>query len=469
MDLGRAKGFQDLASKALESRGQFPAAGLFGIISFYALLVTIAVFSIPYGAVEIWHKSLLILFVSVIAGFRIIDSVTGRSFRIAELLLLSPLFGILGLAFIQIVQWPGMTSVISVDPYETRSFILIFGALIVAAEVLFFYTTTAHRLKCLVVLVIAVGAGSAVFGLLREFYFDSRSDLLATFLFPEQGFAQFINRNHFALLIEMSFGLLLGILIKGELSEKFKFLCWSLAGIMAYSVIAANSRGGLVSLAALILFAVSVHMMTREETGNSKREYSRNKPVEAGTLFRKMSATAGLLVLIFGLIVFMIAFVGGDTAVTRIEKLKGEFETVNNAGVNRNLIWNSTLEMIKSEPLLGVGFGGYAAAIPKFETSGGKYRLQQAHNDYLEILSNGGIVGFALFALLGVIVVHRTSKNLRSDDRLRRASCFGAAIGFFGVLIHSFVDFGLHIPVNAFIFAVLVVIATANIQRTAEN
>lgn len=222
-------------------------------------------------------------------------------------------------------------------------------------------------------------------------------------------------------------------------------------------------------MAALVLFAISVHMMTREETGNSEREYSRHKHVESGTLFRKMSATAGLLVLIFGLIVFMIAFVGGDTAVTRIEKLKGEFETVNNAGVNRNLIWNSTMEMIESEPILGVGFGGYAAAIPKFETSGGKYRLQQAHNDYLEILSNGGIVGFALFALFGVIVVHRTSKNLRSDDRLRRASCFGAAIGFFGVLIHSFVDFGLHIPVNAFIFAVLVVIATANIQRTTEN
>lgn len=469
MDLGRAKGFQNVTSKAFKSGERFSAAGLFGTVSFYVLLVTIALFSIPYGAVETWPRSLLILLVSAIAGFRIIDNVAERSFRIAEPLLLSPLFGILGLAFIQIVQWPGMASPISVDPYETRSFILIFGGLIVASEVLFFYTTTAHHLKCLVVLVIAVGACSSVFGLMRELYFDTHSGLLAAYLLPEQGFAQFINRNHFTLLIEMSFGLLLGILIKGELSEKFKFLFWLLAGIMAYAVIAANSRGGLVSMAALILFAFSLRMITRERPGNSEPEYRRRNPVAAGTLLRKMSATAGLLVLVFGLIVFMIAFVGGDTAVTRIEKLKGEFETVNNAGVNRNLIWNSTLEMIESEPLLGVGFGGYAAAIPKFETSGGKYRLQQAHNDYLEILSNGGIMGFTLFALFGAMVVYRISKNLKSGDRIVRANRLGAAIGIFGVLIHSLVDFGLHIPVNAFIFAALVVIATAHVRSTVET
>ena len=458
-----------VTSKALESGERFPVVGLFGTISFYALLVTIALFSIPYGAVGIWHKSLLILLVSVFAGFRILDSVTSRSFRVAEPLLLSPLFGILGVATLQIVPWPGAASAISVDPYETRSFILIFGAVIVAAEVLLFYTFTAHRLQCLIVLVIAVGAGSAVFGMLRELYFDHQSDLLASYLFPEQGFAQFINRNHFALLIEMAFGLLLGILIKGDLSEKFKFLCWVLAGIMGYSAIAANSRGGLVSLAALVFFAVSVHMMTREKQENGDREYRYHNPLGVRILIRKISATVGLLVLFFGLIVFMIAVVGGDTVVTRIEKLKGEFETVTNAGVNRNLIWNSTLEMIESEPVFGVGFGGYAASIPRFETSGGKYRLQQAHNDYLEILSNGGIVCFALFVLFGVIVVHRTAKNLRSDNTLRQASCFGAAIGIFGVLIHSLVDFGLHIPVNAFILVILVVIATANIRRIEEN
>lgn len=459
---------QDLISKALESDERIPATGLLEVMSFYGLLATIAVFSIPHGAAGTWHRYLLILFVMAFAGFRTVDGLSRRSLKIAEFLLLLPLFCILALAFFQTIQWPGTTSAISADTYETIAFILIFGSLIVAAEILFFYTTTVHRLKCVIIMVIAVAAGSSVFGLLRGVFFDSHSDVLAAHLFPEQGFAQFINRNHFALLIEMGFGLLLGLLIKGELSQKLKLICWLLAGVMGYSVIAANSRGGLVSFAALILFAVLVHILTRDGLTASKRN-EHTDSVRTRSLLHKISVAACLMVLVFGLIVFVTAFVGGDKVITRMEKLKGEFETVDNGEVNRRLIWNSTLKMIESEPVLGVGFGGYAAAIPKFDTSNGKYRLQQAHNEYLEVLSNGGIIGFALFGLFGWLVVRRTSRNLRSGDPLPRASCFGAAIGIFGVLIHSLVDFGLHIPINAFIFAVLVVIATVTVPASSEN
>lgn len=464
-----AKSRHQETSHDLEGSGRFPAPGFFGAISFYGLLVTILLSAIPYGSAQVWHKSLLIVAIAVFAGFRVIDCMSSRTFRIAESALLLPLAGVLSLALVQAVKWPGLSSPISAAPYETKSFILIFGAIVIAAELLFFYTNTKHRLKWLLALVLAAGVGSSIFGLLREMAFDPQSELLAGYFSFEQGFAQFINRNHFALLIEMSFGLLLGILLKGELSEKFRFLYWIIAGILAYSLVAANSRGGLVSMAALTLFAISVHVMTREDPADIDREYRRRVPLSTGMLVRRISLTAGLLALVFSFIVFAIAFVGGDTVVTRFEKLKGEFETAGTAGVNRNLIWTSTFDMIKTEPLVGVGFGGYGAAITKFDTSGGKYSLQQAHNDYLEILSNGGIVGFALFALFGVMAARRIWKNFRSSDPLIRSSCFGAAIGIFGVLIHSFVDFGLHIPVNALIFTVLVVIATVNLHGAEEG
>lgn len=468
MNSCREEGSKKLTSKTLESGKRTPVAGLLAAVSFYGLLATIALMSVPYGGGVVWHKSLLILFITVIAGFRIIDCFLRGSFRVVELSLLTPLLGILGLAVIQTLQWPATNSAISVDPYETRSFVFIFGALIVAAEVLFFYTTSARRVKYLVALVIVVGAGSAVFGLSREIYFDAHADLSSAYSFPEQGFAQFINRNHFMLLIEMAFGLLLGIILKGELSERVKLICWILVGIMGYAAIAANSRGGLFGMAALILFAILLHTITREGLKIKRGHYRPSSRTQTRRLFRKVSVATGLMAMVFGLIVFMIAFVGGDAVVTRIEKLKGEFETVSDGGVNRRLIWNSTLKMIESEPVVGIGFGGYSVAIPRFDTSGGKYRLQQAHNDYLEILANGGIIGFALFAWFGVIVVRRISKNIWSRDRLRQASCFGAAIGIFGVLIHSFVDFGLHVNVNAFMFAVLVVIATANVRVNSE-
>lgn len=448
----------------LEGSGQPSASSALGAISFYGLLAVILLSAIPYGAVETWHKSLLIVLVMVLAGLRIVDNALHRAFKVTHWTLLLPLVGILALAFVQVVQWPEVSGPISADPYETKSFILIFGALMAAAEILFNYTNSRRRLICLIVLVLFVGLASSIFGLLREMVLDSQSGYLAGYFPHEQGFAQFINRNHFAVLVEMSFGLLLGILIKGDLSEKFKFLFWLIASVMAYSLIMASSRGGLISMAALGLFAISVHVMTRENKGDDNQANSRRTPRSSGMLVKRILLTACFLTVVLGLVVFTIAFVGGDTLVTRFEKLPGEFEAVNSAGINRNQIWNSTLGMIQAAPFLGIGFGAYGSAITKFDTSNGKHSLKQAHNDYLETLANGGILGFGLFGAFGVLVARKIAINLRSRDPLLQSACFGAAAGIFGVLIHSFVDFGLHVPANALIFIVLVVVATANIR-----
>ena len=469
MNSKRAKGFRNTTAKSIESSGKSPASGFFGAIAFYGLLLTILLFSIPYGTVEVWHKSLLVLFISVFAGFRMIDSAVRGSFEVVESRLLLPLIGILGLAILQIVPLPGDNSVISVDPYETKSFILIFGALIVAGEILICYTNSTHRLRVLIGLVITVGVGSAVFGILREFFLDTQSDLLSGYLNPDQGFAQFINRNHFAVLMEMSFGLLLGLLIKGDLSEKMRFVGWMLSGIMIYSMIASNSRGGLMSLAGLSVFTVFVHMIQRDDALTMNGERSRKTLVPGKMIVRRTLVAVCLCVLVFGLIMVTVAFVGGDTVVTRIEKLGGEVETVNNTRLNRNVIWSSTINLIKARPIFGSGFGGFAAAIPEFDASAGKSSLKQAHNDYLEILANGGIIGFALFTGFAALVIVRIFRNLKSKDPLFRSSCFGAAIGMFGVLIHNFVDFGLHTIINSMIFTVLVVIATAKFVGTAQK
>ena len=258
----RAKTF-DIENAVVDDASQKTASGYFEMAAFYGLLATIVLFAIPWGTVEVWHKSLLVVVISILGGSRIFDNILHGPFRLAQPVLLLPLVGVLGLAVAQLVPWPGVGSVISVDPYETKSFILVFGALIVAAEVLFYFTDSMFRLKALVMLVIAVGTGSAIFGILRALVLDTEGGLLTDYLQPDQGFAQFINRNHFAVLMEMSLGLLLGILIKGEHSEKFRFFGWVLSGIMVYAIIAANSRGGLISLAALSVFAVLVHFITR--------------------------------------------------------------------------------------------------------------------------------------------------------------------------------------------------------------
>jgi O-antigen ligase len=94
---------------------------------------------------------------------------------------------------------------------------------------------------------------------------------------------------------------------------------------------------------------------------------------------------------------------------------------------------------------------------------------QEAHNDYLELLVSGGVVGLALGIWFAVVVCRRISENLRSPNRFRRAACYGAAIGIAGVAVHSLVDFGLHKMSNALVFTTLIVIATSKPRWASER
>ena len=70
-----------------------------GAAAFYGLLIAILLFAIPYGTVEVWHKSLLVLVICVLGGIRLIDAISHGSFRIAEGALLLPLVGVLFLHY----------------------------------------------------------------------------------------------------------------------------------------------------------------------------------------------------------------------------------------------------------------------------------------------------------------------------------------------------------------------------------
>ena len=83
---------------------------------------------------------------------------------------------------------------------------------------------------------------------------------------------------------------------------------------------------------------------------------------------------------------------------------------------------------------------------------------QEAHNDYLELLSSGGVIGFAIGVWFVVAVVRATRRNLLSGDM--RILTIGAVFGIVGVAAHSLVDFGLHILINAIVFLALISIAT---------
>ena len=129
-------------------------------------------------------------------------------------------------------------------------------------------------------------------------------------------------------------------------------------------------------------------------------------------------------------------------------------------------IWRSTWQVIKAHPVFGVGFGAYWVSIDEFSDRSGKFKPFEAHNDYLDILASGGLIGLALAGWFVFLVIKRARIQLRTTDPFRRAACAGALVGLFGVAVHSLVEFGLQRTVNAVIFVVLIAIATADVKAT---
>ena len=437
------------------------------IAAFYGVLLTTLIVAVPNGTVNDRGRSTFVFAICIFAFIRFVENVWKGGFKLADPLLLTPAIGVVILAVLQLFPEYLGSGFATEDPNETKRFIATFTALILAGEILLRYTTTRRRLLALIYVVLIVGVGSGLFGLLRQILPNGENFLTEYVIGPNAAYAQFVNRNHFGFLMEMTTGVLLGLVLRAGISQSLKLLCWVTIGIIGVSTILANSRGAILSMVGLGVFAIIFHFLVGREYENGNQSTKQRVPAIERVKAVLLPVAACCIFAVVS--VLLIAFVGGDAVASRIETIQGEIKTTEDGKVERSKIWQSTIELIKQHPVAGVGFGAYAVGITRFDTFPGDSSLEQAHNDYLEILANGGIIAFLLMLFFFAVLFARIRGKLNSPaSRLRNASCFGAATGIVGVMLHSFVDFGLHVTINALIFIILVVISTARLSGFEE-
>ncbi|HBB89464.1 MAG TPA: hypothetical protein DC047_17810, partial [Blastocatellia bacterium] len=197
----------------------------------------------------------------------------------------------------------------------------------------------------------------------------------------------------------------------------------------------------------------------------SRIEGSRNEsPAKLFAILRSPPFRITLFLILVCGIVLGTLYLGGERLASSIEDTRTEFSADSNEirqRASRSETWSLTGKMIAAHPVLGIGMGAYWVVVPAFHDASGTLTPQEAHNDYLELLASGGLVGFAIGVWFLFAVAKKAQANLGSSHRLRRAACLGACIGIAGVAVHSLVDFGLHMLVNALVFTTLIVIATS--------
>ena len=120
----------------------------------------------------------------------------------------------------------------------------------------------------------------------------------------------------------------------------------------------------------------------------------------------------------------------------------------------RVAIWSDTLRLIGDYPLFGVGLGGFYPAILRYQTSGFDLAWTATHNDYLQQLSELGVIGAVLPAIvLGGAFVRAARAAVSSRDPETRWFAVGCAGSLSALLIHSVFDFNTYVLSNAMVLA----------------
>jgi O-antigen ligase len=426
--------------------------------AFLLLCLAIILSALAYGTVHYWALAAFFLGAVVMLILWLADGWTLGTIRISRNVLQLSLLGMFLLGVLQLLplrtaDTVGVSSIpfvksLSLDPYATRLILIQMVALLIYFGASLVFIDTPNRLRLLVRTITIFGFLLAILGLTQSF---TTSKVYWIRELPQsQPFGPFINRHHFAGYMELALALPLGLLFSGSLEKEKRFIYLFAVVLMSVALIMTNSRGGLISLVSEIVFLVAL-------TG-LRRRHTRRSSGEKQSSIKSKAIRAGLAVTLVVAVLGTVTLMGGESGLTR---LLGSLNT-DDPTTGRAHFWSVTVDIIKTHPILGIGLGAFSVVYTGYDSRNGLFRLEQAHNDYLQVLADGGIVG-ALLGLFFVISLFRIGfARSESNDGFRRGVATGALAGCFAVLVHSFFDFTLHTTSNALLFLILAALATMN-------
>ncbi|CAN5579599.1 O-antigen ligase [soil metagenome] len=419
----------------------------------FLLGATLVLTALAYGTVHQPTISLFYLAGVVVVILWAIDAFKTGVLRFNKSLVQLPLLAIVVYGFIQIIPFgtlaetagvAGIPRTISLEPFWTQVFSLHIFAFFIFLAAFLTFIDSAHRLRKIVLLITIFGFAFAFFAILQYVLSPTKIYGIYEPLFA-QPFGSFVNRHNFAAYIEMTIAVPLGLIFVGAIPKDKRLLYITAIGLMGVALLLSGSRGGLVALLAEVFFL----LILTTETKN----------------YGQMGLKIGLVVLLLATIVVGAMFVGGESSLTRI----AETSASNDITTNRTHIWSVTLEVIKNYFVFGTGLGGFASAYTQFDTLNGIERVEQAHNDYLQILTDAGIIGLLIAAFFVFRLFKTGFQNSKTPNTFRRGVAVGALAGCFAIMVHSLFDFVLHTTAITYLFITLVALVIISGNKFADD
>jgi len=442
---------------------------LINYIVLIIVLLILVIVPLPYGSVETWAKllfqleSFFLLFLLIIYLFLNDNNLKlqagySKFFILAFFILVivqmlpmpAPLLKILSyesyyiwLTNEKVLSQVGYSQLkslytISLYPYGTFTGLLQLLAYFSFGIVIAFFCNNKKRITYLIYTIFLIAFIEASIGLYQSVFLGERTT------------GTYVNRNHFAGFIELTSFLMIGyalslrdygsadkglrIYFRDLLSSDmiFKQLTMILViSFVAISLFLSESRMGIFSF---LITAVLMYLIINR--------ISKKSPAER---------------ILIGFTVFMtICYV---IFISFYPIFKRFVETVGDSP-GRAHIWKDSFRIFLDFPLFGTGLNTYGFVIAKYKTLNVPYSINFAHNDYLQLLVETGVIGFILLIIPLYKLIRYSLEKIRNysnrKDYFAAYVRLGALCGIISILVHSLVDFNLHIPANAVYFSFLI-------------
>jgi O-antigen ligase len=403
-------------------------------------ICALVVFAVAtHGAVEDWARAVLETGAGLLFLFWAVRSyfVDDEENQVVITPLLAPLLLLACIAVGQIV-FRATASV-----YDTRTEL----TLLVAALILLFLAVQAFRTaedwKNFVWFVMGFGFLVAIFGILQQLTFNGKLYWFREMRYGGIPFGPYVNRNHFAGFIELVIPVALVPLVLGKVRKERWFVVGIFALVPIGALFLSASRGGIVSFA--VELGVLTLLMVLRRTGG-----------------RHVLAGGVVLLLAF----MMVSWLGVHQVLERFSSL----QTLEVSSGKRASMRQDTWRIFLDHRWTGTGLGTLQTVFPAYETLYDGKVVNHSHNDYLEALAETGIAGGLCCAwFLGVLFFDSLRHLLQTDKSFAAALHLSGLVGCSGFLVHSLVDFNLHIPANALLFLLMAHLATGEVRAASPK
>lgn len=264
-------------------------------------------------------------------------------------------------------------------------------------------------------------------------------------------FGPFINKNHFAGWMLMGIPLALGVAI-GRAEHALRPRSGGWRSILSWL---SSPEGGRLHMAIIAALTMGASLLlTRSRSGVvcllvSMLLFSVAARRRFGSLRAGWTAFASLAAMF--IIVFALA---GAELTARITNRMDAVEL-------RKNIWSDSARIIRDFPLAGTGLNTFGTAMIRYQSTPRDQHFQEAHNDYLQVIVEGGLL-VAIPAVVALVLMVRAIRRrfaAGEDDTQTHWIRTGATIGLLTIGLQSAVEFSLQMPGNAAMFVVLLGIA----------